>query len=297
MAYFKHLGAYAGAIAAASMMIAPAQAAQTAIDTSGGTIGYATGVHVDFERGGVFNSSTFDEQADKAEWRDRRYRRHRGSRHHRRGVSGGDVLAGVLILGGIAAVANAASNNNRRDDRRYDDRRYDDRRYDNQRYDNRRYDDRRDNRRDDRQVYSRGSDSSGIDNAVSQCLAEIESDVRVQSVDRASRLPQGWLVEGTLFNGSGFTCQIGNDGRTSSIDYSGDDRGFSGSSYDGSYNGTSGASGNAGVGAGQLADSRYANARSAVRANGPDQTYSPPAERGPQPAYPGGPLPGETFSD
>ncbi|AKH41173.1 hypothetical protein FHS61_001698 [Altererythrobacter atlanticus] len=49
-------------------------------------------------------------------------------RHHRDndGIDAGDVIAGALIIGGIAAVAAAASN---RDDRRYRDRRYRDRDY------------------------------------------------------------------------------------------------------------------------------------------------------------------------
>ncbi len=279
MAQFTRIGAYAGAIAAASMTIAPAQAAEMMPVGETGTIGYASAVHADFSVGGPFDSSTFDEQAETAEWRGRRYRGRRGWRRHRRGVSGGDVLAGVLILGGIAAVASAANSNNRREreNRRYEDRR-----------DDRRYDD----RRDDRRTNPRASNGSGIDNAVSQCLTEIERDVRVESVEGASRLAQGWVVSGTLFNGSGFTCQIGNDGRISNVDYSG----FSGSSYSGSD--ASGAT----SGAGQLSDGRYADARAAMRGNGAGQSYSAPVVQGSAaqdqlPAYPGGPLPGETFSE
>ena len=50
-------------------------------------------------------------------WRDRRWR------GRNRGVDAGDILAGVLILGGIAAVASAATNNARRngDDRSFND--------------------------------------------------------------------------------------------------------------------------------------------------------------------------------
>jgi len=48
-------------------------------------------------------------------------------RRDRDGVSAGDVIAGALIIGGIAAVASAASNNNRYDrDYRYDRAGYDD---------------------------------------------------------------------------------------------------------------------------------------------------------------------------
>lgn len=264
MAQFSKIGAYAGAFAAASMTIAPAHAAEVMPAGTGGTIGYASAVHADFSTGGAFDSSTFDEQAETAEWRGRRWRGRRGWRRGR--VRGGDVLAGVLILGGIAAVASAASNNNRRE------------------RENRRYEERRDDRRyDDRRTNPRSSGGSGLDSAVSQCLTEIERDVRVDSVDGASRLAEGWVVTGTLFNGSAFTCQIGNDGRISGVDYSG----FSGSSYQGSD------------GAGQLTDGRYADARAAMRGG----TYTPPPvqnaqnSQGQQPAYPGGPLPGETFSE
>ncbi len=277
MAQFTRIGAYAGAIAAASMTIAPAQAAEV---MPSGTIGYASAVHADFSRGGGFDSSSTGEQAETAEWRGRGWRGRRGWRGHRRGGSG--LLTGILVLGGIAAVASAANNNRRnrdvviveRDSRRYDDRRYDDR------------------RTDDRRSNPRSSEGSGIDNAVSQCLSEIESDVRVDSVDGASRLPQGWVVSGTLFNGSGFTCQIDNNGRISDIDYSG----FSGSSYDGSDGEYS--DGEYSSAAGQLDDDRYADARSAIRAQGyqgPDAQRS--ASSGQLPAYPGGPLPGEAFSD
>jgi len=50
------------------------------------------------------------------------------SRHHDRdGISAGDVIAGALVIGGIAAIASAASNNDR--DYRYDRAGYGDARY------------------------------------------------------------------------------------------------------------------------------------------------------------------------
>ncbi len=271
MARTRNLGAYAGAIAAASMACTPAYAAELIpAEAPVGTIGYATSVHADLADG-VFDSSTYDTEAETAEWRGRYYRGRRGWRRGR--IRGGDVLAGVLVLGGIAAIASAASNNNRRDrDRRYEER------------DNRQNDDRRTN--------PRASNGSGIDNAVNQCLAEIERDVRVDSVDGASRLAEGWIVTGSLFNGSAFTCQIGNDGRISGIDYGS----FTGSAYgDGATRAEA---------TGQLSDGRYADARAAMagQRSGPDQRYeersAPPlADNEAQPAYPGGPLPGETYSE
>ena len=47
-----------------------------------------------------------------------------GHRHHDR-VDAGDVIAGILIIGGIAAIASAASKNKR--DRRDNNREYDNR--------------------------------------------------------------------------------------------------------------------------------------------------------------------------
>ena len=115
-------------------------------------------------------------------------------------------------------------------------------------------------------------------------VAEIEQDVRVDSVDGASRHASGWTVSGTLFNGSAFNCEIDNNGRVSSVDYSG----FSGVGYD------------EGAAEGQWSDAQYSEARASLG----DREYvaadirpmTPPASSAgdePQPAYPGGPLPGE----
>lgn len=259
MAQTTRIGALAGALAAATMAMTPAHAAPAARSTP--MAGHS------FADAGVLSGVA------EAEYH-RRYRRH----HDR--IDGGDVLAGVLILGGIAAIASAASNNRERE--REERRRYEERRYEDQRYDDRRYDDRRDNTR-----------SSGLDSAVSQCIAEIEQDSGVDSVDGASRTASGWTVSGTLDSGTRFDCQIGNNGRISSIDYSG----FSGVSYEGEgftgYEGDEPAEG-------QWSDANYAEARASVGAG----TYAaadirpltPPgstATNDPQPAYPGGPLPGE----
>ena len=196
----------------------------------------------------------------------------RGWRRGRRGIGIGGVLAGAAVIGGIAAIASA---NNRRRDREVvvveRDRRYDDRRRSN----------------------PRSSGSSGLDSAVSQCTREIERDVRIESVDGASRVSSGWVVTGSIFDGSGFSCEIGNDGRISDIQYGR----FRGSAADTGVDGTRAA--------GQWSDDRYANARSAMSGDN-YTTYSTTArfaERPAQPlvpltadrapAYPGGPLPGE----
>lgn len=126
------------------------------------------------------------------------WRRYRG----RDRVGVGDVIAGVLILGTIAAVASAAG---KRRDRGYD-------------YDRpARYPDDEDR---DRPDY--GSDGRGLDRAVDMCVDEIErgSD-RVGEVDGANRTGEGWTVSGALEGGAGFTCRIDNMGRIRAIDIGG----------------------------------------------------------------------------
>lgn len=58
-------------------------------------------------------------------------------RRDRGGPSAGDVIAGAVIIGGIAALAGAFDNDDRRDRRGYRDRNYRDRHYRGDRYDNR----------------------------------------------------------------------------------------------------------------------------------------------------------------
>lgn len=143
---------------------------------------------------------TFDAASEDAD----RYRRYR---HHRnRGVDAGDVIAGVLILGGIAAIASAASEP-RRSTRNYPQQQPN-------------YQPRRSN------------SGQGLDRAVDMCLQEIERDVRVDSVDSVDRTSAGWNVTGRLYDGEGFACQIGNNGQVSNISYGG-----SASAFNGAYNG------------------------------------------------------------
>lgn len=197
--------------------------------------------------------SVFDANAANAD----NYRHYR-YRHHRGHVSTGDVLAGVLIIGGIAAIANAASRNDA--DRRYPEREPE-----------RDYDYR------DRRGDARYDGSRGIDRAVNMCVTQVERDVRVDSVDSVDRTGDGWRVAGTLYNGEGFTCRIGPDGRIDTVDYAG----FA-------------ARGDRQSGAGQLDDDRYRAAWADVDAGRGDAA---PDADGPQPEYPGGPLPGESEDD
>lgn len=175
------------------------------------------------------------------------YRRYR---HRRNRVDAGDVIAGVAILGTIAAIASASSRNKRD---RYDDRRYP--------------------QRDPRQSYN----SSNLDRAVNSCMREIERDVRVQSVDNVGRSGDGWQVSGRLYDGNGFTCNVGRDGRIDGVDF-------------GQGNGYSGAAAQSGDR--QWSDDAYAQAR--LSAGSPEPTPAVPTEpTGPQPAYPGGPIDGD----
>ncbi|MCB2066219.1 MAG: hypothetical protein KDE15_06210 [Erythrobacter sp.] len=207
-----------------------------------------------------------------------RYRGYRPYRRHR--VDGGDVVAGVLVFGALAAILSSADNN-RRERERYDDRRPQPR-YDQRDYDRRDYD-----RRD---YGGRDSDSRGIQNAVDMCLDQVErGDERAESVDEARRGPDGWYVSGALRGGSGWQCWIDNDGRIRNVDIG---RGGYSQAGDGDYYAS-----NAGArGDGQLSDDTYARARAATRAQS-DGSYSydraPAADGSAQPAYPGGPLPGE----
>lgn len=142
------------------------------------------------------------------------YRRHGWDRHrhrHRdRGVDAGDVVAGVLILGGIAAIATAIKNDRERDYRDREVRHPDDYRYREGSDGHWRDDDDRDDWRG----------RSGLDNAASICVGEVEREARVDRVDAVDRDASGWEVRGTLSDGAGFICRIGSDGRIADVDYS-----------------------------------------------------------------------------
>ena len=243
MSHFRTFAAVPALLATASLTASPAYAAPLPLVQSAPT-------HADAV-------TTYD-QADQT-YENHRYRRYRHYRH--RGPGLGDVLTGVLIIGGIAAIADRAK---RADDRRYRDR---DWRYPEPRRDNARWDDER-----------------GIDRAVSMCVEEIERDQRIETVDRANRTPRGWEISGTLASGEGFSCVIGEDGRIENVDFGqreswredGDrDDEFARAPDDRQWD-----------------DDRYAAERSRL-----DRQAAAPADNGPQPAYPGGPIDGEEEGD
>lgn len=124
-----------------------------------------------------------------------------GHRHHD-GIDGGDVLAGILIIGGIAAIASAASSNNkaRRAEPEY------------------RYPDppvRQDQRgyagNDDRPQWNEGT---GINGAINRCIDEVSrGKTGVDTVDSVNRDGEGWRVQGKVTSGDDFTCSVDGDGR------------------------------------------------------------------------------------
>ncbi|MFM5950485.1 MAG: hypothetical protein ACKOPM_14870 [Novosphingobium sp.] len=136
-----------------------------------------------------------------------------GGDRHRDRVDAGDVIAGILIIGGIAAIASAASNNNKkkRYERRDDDGRYDDARYE-----------------DDRNSRSYGSDDrpqwqegSGINGAINRCLSEVgRGSGQGAEVDSVNRDGDGWRVTGRA-SGGAFSCSIDRDGRVRNVDLGG----------------------------------------------------------------------------
>ena len=240
MALRQQFAAMAGMAAALSMAATPASAASLPAKTS----------HAAVTTPGAFDADSVN------------VRNHRWYGYHRHDhVDAGDVLAGILIIGGIAAIANAASKSerDRREDYRY--REYPPEDYRNQPYDYR-----------DRRGDSRTNGGRGIENAVSMCVSQIERDVRVDQVDSVDRNGAGWRVSGSLYNGERFTCRIGEDGRVDGVDYG---SGFSASAEQG----------------GQLSDDRYAAAWDKVARDSQGRAVDAPT--GSQPAYPGGPIDGD----
>ncbi|MCX7282551.1 MAG: hypothetical protein NTX28_00635 [Novosphingobium sp.] len=141
--------------------------------------------------------------------------------HRDRGIDGGDVLAGILIIGGIAAIASAANTASRnrertipRDNRPQDDG-YRYRNDDLPRQDEWRSEGRVQDWQGSGQGYgqdSRGVATRGIDGAVDACVAEAGRRGAVDEVYNAARNGNGYRVSGALRNGDGFTCDVNGQG-------------------------------------------------------------------------------------
>lgn len=182
-------------------------------------------------------------------WGGSRGRHHR----HRRGSTAGDILTGILILGTVAAVANAAKRAERERSYPHPDR------YPRP-YPDRRGDYHPDNRTDGPQ---------GLEGAADMCLREVERNARAREVTRVERSANGWLVTGAMADGVAFSCSIGADGRIDRVDVGGRAQvlGDVGSDTDRQHD-----------------DERYRSARADIETG---------VEAAAQPTYPGGPLPGE----
>lgn len=142
---------------------------------------------------------------DRGGWGGRGWHRDRG------GVDGGDVLAGLLIIGGIAAIATAASNAEKKKRNAPVDDGYRYRPEDGSR------DDRRNEQgnapRDDWQDDSRASvGSRGLNEAVDSCVAEAERSGEIDEVYDATRNGDGYRVSGTLRSGDTFSCDVSREG-------------------------------------------------------------------------------------
>ncbi len=149
-----------------------------------------------------------------------------GGRHNDR-VDAGDIFAGVLILGGIAAIASAASSSNKakRERERARDYQYPDQSYPQQSYPQ------RDNSagygNDSRPSYnepgrSSRTESRGLDSAVDRCASEIErGDRRIDVIDTVAREGDGWRVAGRITSGPSFACTVDRDGRVSNVNLDG----------------------------------------------------------------------------
>ncbi len=146
-------------------------------------------------------------------------------RHRDRGIDGGDILTGALIIGGIAAIAAIADDDDR--DHRYRDRDY-------------RYNDRYD--RYDRRGY--GSSRHNGNAAVDQCIRAVErraerwsgARAEVTQIRDVDRERGGWEVKGRIavqdyrhngrhYRNNGwdegrFTCDI-RRGRVVDVDFRG----------------------------------------------------------------------------
>jgi len=106
------------------------------------------------------------------------------------GVDAGDVIAGVAVLGAIAAIAGVFDG------------------------------DRNEPRRIPADARREGAgERGGLGRAVDMCVAEMErGGARVDSVEDATRDASGWRVSGVLAGGERFDCRIGNDGRVRGVD-------------------------------------------------------------------------------
>lgn len=270
MTRFARLAAAPAMLAALSLTATPAMAAELPVSSSRSAI--AAGLAWDAAEGQTYEQY----RSYRHDRYDRRHDRRYDRRHGRGGVDAGDILTGVLILGGLAAVASAVAGE---DDRQTG---YPDTRYPAQDPD------------------LRSAEISGLDRAAAMCVDRIERDTRVESVDSVDRNARGWLVTGRLYDGAGFSCSIGADGRIEAIDLSNGAVGYGDPNYGASTQGDLYAA--APVQDRQYDDEAYRSAWANVDAQPaqpalPARATSRATSEEPLPPYPGGPLPGDLEQD
>lgn len=144
----------------------------------------------------------------------------RGRGHHGDGIDAGDLFAGLLIIGAVAAVASAASSKDKADKA--------DRERDNRPDEPYRYPDQSAPRYGDQPAQASGSRDWGrsrsIDAAVDNCVAEVErSSVKVDTVEGIDRNRDngGWHVGGRTTKGDPWNCSVDGDGRVRSVTVNG----------------------------------------------------------------------------
>ena len=111
--------------------------------------------------------------ADDTVYDHRRWRRYR----HHDGIDGGDVIGGLLVLGGIAAVAAAIDKDKQERRDRYD------------------------------------QDPRAADRAVEACSAEAARTGRVDEIFDVRKIDGEWRVKGDFAGGGDFTCTVDANGR------------------------------------------------------------------------------------
>ena len=133
-------------------------------------------------------------------------------RRNRGGSTVGNVLTGLLVIGGIAAVAKAIDKDQekrRRDRTQGRDYPYRDGPYPDEPYDYR--DSRRDDdRRDD--SFGRGY-SREVDRVVDACAAEAQRSGRVDEILDVGKVGDEWRVRGDYDDGRAFSCSVDRNGR------------------------------------------------------------------------------------
>jgi len=113
-------------------------------------------------------------------------------------IDTGDVIAGVAVLGALAAIFWSSGKNRQQEPYRYpDDANY-------------------------RYPEQQQRSQSGLAGAVDACVAVVERDGNsVGSVESASRDGDGWRVSGSLDDGARYACRVERDGQVSDINIGG----------------------------------------------------------------------------